>query len=96
MVLGSTTRNLPVVKGRPARKADNLTAICEPIIWIMWESRRPTILWVSTACYRDRFTFTFSLSDTTSYFNIWDHLYKLSSRYFSKLNEECHVKRSYK
>jgi hypothetical protein len=39
MALGSTqpvtemsTRNLPVVKGRPARKADNLTAICEPIV----------------------------------------------------------------
>jgi hypothetical protein len=35
--LGSTrsltemnTRNLPVDKRRPARKADNLTAICEP------------------------------------------------------------------
>jgi hypothetical protein len=24
------TRNLPVGKGQPARKADNLTAICEP------------------------------------------------------------------
>jgi hypothetical protein len=40
MALGSTkpliemsTRNLPRHKGRtPARKADNLTAICEPII----------------------------------------------------------------
>jgi hypothetical protein len=39
MALGSTqpltemsTRNLPGGKGRPARKADNLTAICEPII----------------------------------------------------------------
>jgi hypothetical protein len=38
MALGSTqpltemsTRNLPVGKGRPARKAD-LTAICEPIV----------------------------------------------------------------
>jgi hypothetical protein len=38
MALGSTqplteisTRNLPKGKGRPARKADNLTAICEPI-----------------------------------------------------------------
>jgi hypothetical protein len=37
--LGSTqpltemsTRNLPVDKGRPARKSDNLTAICEPIV----------------------------------------------------------------
>jgi hypothetical protein len=26
------TRNLPGVKGRPARKADSLTAICEPIV----------------------------------------------------------------
>jgi hypothetical protein len=38
MALGSTqplseviTRNLPGGKGRPARKAGNLTAICEPI-----------------------------------------------------------------
>jgi hypothetical protein len=37
MALGSTqpltemsTKNLPGGKGRPARKADNLTAICEP------------------------------------------------------------------
>jgi hypothetical protein len=37
--LGSTkpltemsTRNLPVGQGRSARKADNLTAICEPIV----------------------------------------------------------------
>jgi hypothetical protein len=39
MALGSTqpltemsTRNLPGGKVRPARKADNLTAICEPIV----------------------------------------------------------------
>jgi hypothetical protein len=39
MVLGSTqpltemsTRNIPRVKGRPAGKTDNLTAICEPVI----------------------------------------------------------------
>jgi hypothetical protein len=39
MALGSTqplteisARSLPVVKGRPAREADNLTAICEPIV----------------------------------------------------------------
>jgi hypothetical protein len=39
MGLGSTqpltemsTRNLPGGKGRPARKSDNLTAICEPIV----------------------------------------------------------------
>jgi hypothetical protein len=27
-----STRNLPGGKGRPARKADNLTAFCEPIV----------------------------------------------------------------
>jgi hypothetical protein len=39
MALGSTqplaemsTKNLAEGKGRPARKADNLTAICEPIV----------------------------------------------------------------
>jgi hypothetical protein len=39
MALGSTqpltemsTRNVPGGKGRPARKTDNLTAICEPSI----------------------------------------------------------------
>jgi hypothetical protein len=39
MVLGSTqslteisTRNLPGGKGRPAHRADNFTAICEPIV----------------------------------------------------------------
>jgi hypothetical protein len=38
MALGSTqplaemsTRNFPACEGRPARKADNLTAICGPI-----------------------------------------------------------------
>jgi hypothetical protein len=39
MALGSTqtltemsTRNIPGGKGRPARKADNLAAICEPTV----------------------------------------------------------------
>jgi hypothetical protein len=39
MALGSTqrltemsTRNIPGGKGRPGRKADNLTVICEPIV----------------------------------------------------------------
>jgi hypothetical protein len=39
MALGSaqpltemSTMNLPVGKGRPVHKADNLTTICEPII----------------------------------------------------------------
>jgi hypothetical protein len=31
-VTGMSIRNLPGSKGRPAREADNLTAICEPIV----------------------------------------------------------------
>jgi hypothetical protein len=50
------TRNVPVGKGRPAREADNLTATCESIVYKMWEPRRLTTVWASTACYRDSFT----------------------------------------
>jgi hypothetical protein len=64
MALGSTqpltemsTRNLPGGKGRSACKADNLTAICERIVKIMWDPRRLTALWASVAFYRDSFTF---------------------------------------
>jgi hypothetical protein len=66
MALGSTqplgemsTRNLSGGKGRSAREA-NLTAICEPIVYKMWEPRRLTTLWAFTACYRDSFTFYLS------------------------------------
>jgi hypothetical protein len=48
-----STRNLSVDKGQPMLKADNLTAICEPIIYKMWEPRRLTTLWVCRACNRD-------------------------------------------
>jgi hypothetical protein len=64
MALGSTqpltemsTRILPGGKGQLVCKADNLTAICEPIVWKMWEPRRLTTIWASTTCYRDGFTF---------------------------------------
>jgi hypothetical protein len=64
MALGSTqpltkmsTRNLPGGKGRPARKDDNLTAICELIVCKMWEPRHLTTIWTSTGCCRDIFTF---------------------------------------
>jgi hypothetical protein len=47
MALGSTqpvaemsVRNLPGGKGRPACKADNLTAICELLVYKTWEPRR--------------------------------------------------------
>jgi hypothetical protein len=64
VALGSThpltemsTRNLPGGKGWLARGADNLTAICQPIVYKMWEPQRLTSLWAFTACYRDSFIF---------------------------------------
>jgi hypothetical protein len=66
MALGSiqplkemSTRNLPGCKGRPAPKTDNLTAICEPTVYNMWEPQHLTAPWASTAVYRDSFTFHF-------------------------------------
>jgi hypothetical protein len=63
MALGSTqpltemsTRNIPGGKWRPARKAD-FTAICEPIVKVMWDPQRLTTLWAFKACYRDTFTY---------------------------------------
>jgi hypothetical protein len=52
-----STRNFPGGKVRPARKADNFIAVCESIVHKMWEPRRLTTIWASTACYRDSFTF---------------------------------------
>jgi hypothetical protein len=52
-----STKNLPGGKGRPVRGAHNLTAICEPIVYKMWEPRRLTTLWAFMVCYRDSFTF---------------------------------------
>jgi hypothetical protein len=44
-------------RARLVRKADNLTAICEPTIWTMWDSRHFTNLQASTACYDHSLTF---------------------------------------
>jgi hypothetical protein len=64
MALGSTqllakisARYLPGGKGRPARKDKNLSAICQAILYKMWEPRRLTNLWASTACQRDSLIF---------------------------------------
>jgi hypothetical protein len=46
-------------RARPVRKADNLTAVCEPIGYTMWD---PQHLTKSTASYGDSFSlllFTF-------------------------------------
>jgi hypothetical protein len=63
-----STMNLPGGKGRSVRKADNLTVICEPTVYKMWEPRCLTTLWVSTACYRDSFTFIFLYYTYTNIF----------------------------
>jgi hypothetical protein len=39
-------------KGLSARKVENLTTICEPSVYKMWDPRHLTALWASTACYR--------------------------------------------
>jgi hypothetical protein len=63
MVLGSTQpltemsmRNVPEGEGRTARKADDITAICERTVYKIWKPLRLTILLASTAYYRDSFT----------------------------------------
>jgi hypothetical protein len=58
-----STRNLPADKGRPARKVHKITAICERTVYKMWQPRRFTILWASTACYRDSVAFFLTHED---------------------------------
>jgi hypothetical protein len=52
-----STRNLHGARGRPARKAEIVTATCKPIVYNMREARCLTTLLASTACYRDGFIF---------------------------------------
>jgi hypothetical protein len=66
MSLGSTqaltemsTSNFPGGKTWSARKAGHLTSVCEPIVWKIWEPRRYTTLWASTACYSDSLAFLY-------------------------------------
>jgi hypothetical protein len=58
-----STRNLPGFKGRRGRKADTLTAVCEPTVYKMWVPRR----WASKACYRDSFAFISSYASNSWY-----------------------------
>jgi hypothetical protein len=43
-------------RARPVRKADDLSAICEPIVYTMWDPRHLRTLQASAACYGDSFT----------------------------------------
>jgi hypothetical protein len=49
--------NLLGGKVRPARNDDNLTAICQPTAYKMWDPRRLTTLSASMACYKDIFIY---------------------------------------
>jgi hypothetical protein len=42
-------------KAQPARKADNLPAICGSFVLTMWDPQLHRTLQVSMACYRDSF-----------------------------------------
>jgi hypothetical protein len=42
----------------PECKADNLTAICKPIVYTMWDLHPPTTLQASTTFYGNNFTFS--------------------------------------
>jgi hypothetical protein len=61
-------RNLPGGKAWPARKADNLTVICESIFQKMLH---PTTLWTSTACCRDSFTFLLIWLFVSKFYGFW-------------------------
>jgi hypothetical protein len=90
MALGSaqpltemSTRNILGSKGRSARTAV-FTAICEPIVYKMWEPRRLTNLWASTACYRDSFTFIFTFNQYSSTEHPVSHIDNCIFRKFNK------------
>jgi hypothetical protein len=40
-------------------RADNLIAICEPIVWTMWGPQHFRTPQASTACYGDSFTLVY-------------------------------------
>jgi hypothetical protein len=42
-------------RARAVRGADNLAAICEPIVYTMWNPQHLTTLQASMACYKDCF-----------------------------------------
>jgi hypothetical protein len=45
-------------------------AIREPIVWVIWEPRRLTILWTSMASYRDSFTLLTNIVEFINYSSI--------------------------
>jgi hypothetical protein len=66
-------------------EADNLAAICEPIVYKMREPRCLATLWASTACYKDSFTFKFYLAANLIQNKIHEHSTTVLSFPVSKL-----------
>jgi hypothetical protein len=65
-----STRIFMEGKGRPERKADNLTSICEPTICNMRKPRRLTTIWTSTNYYEDSFTFFYWVAVGTHHYKL--------------------------
>jgi hypothetical protein len=42
------------------RRADNFTAICDPIVYTMWDPHYLTSLYAPTTCHEDSFTSLFT------------------------------------
>jgi hypothetical protein len=60
------------------READNVTAICEAIVYKMWEPRHLTTLRASLAYYRDIFICLLSILHEQKYrYGIYLQTYKL-------------------
>jgi hypothetical protein len=78
----SRSSNLPGGNGRPALKADNLTAVCESTVYKMWEPRRLTTLWVSTACYKERFIFFYPKNNYS--YSILNHQWNIKAVHTTK------------
>jgi hypothetical protein len=88
-------------KAQPTRKANNLTDICEPIVYKMWELRHLTTLWASTACCRDSFVFSYftthrirhiKLSESNKVLTVQDFInkrYGFYLKYKDKLKKLC-------
>jgi hypothetical protein len=53
-------------KGLPVGQADNLTAICDPIIKKMWELQHLAAVWANTAFYRNNCAVFFFIENQES------------------------------
>jgi hypothetical protein len=57
--MNTTSRKITFLgsRVRPVCRADNLTSICEPTVWTMWDPQHLTTIHGSKACYGDSFIF---------------------------------------